>query len=173
MRGDAIVYAYGGKNFLEKPADRFFMTAGSQSTCPEREPMARTSKQIEDNIVNSIIGEGSEFKGEFTVNGLLRIDGRFKGTIETDGKVLIGQSGEATTDIRARVVVIGGVVRGNIFATERVIMLATGRLYGNIITPSLVMEDGVIFDGNCVINKSPDHATGPQTGTSEHYGETV
>ncbi len=135
--------------------------------------MARTSKQIEDNIVNSIIGEGSEFKGEFTVNGLLRIDGRFKGTIETDGKVLIGQSGEATTDIRARVVVIGGIVRGNIFATERVIMLATGQLHGNIITPSLVMEDGVIFDGNCVINKQPDQVAELQFARQEHHGEPI
>jgi cytoskeletal protein CcmA (bactofilin family) len=115
--------------------------------------MARASKQIEDNIVNSIIGEGSEFKGEFTINGLLRIDGKFKGTIETEGKVLIGQTGEATTDIKARVVVVGGTVRGNIFASERVIMLSTGQMYGNIITPSLMMEDGVIFDGNCIINK--------------------
>lgn len=115
--------------------------------------MARINKQIEDNILNSIIGEGSEFKGEFTVNGLLRIDGRFKGTIETEGKVLIGQTGEAITDIKARVVVIGGTVRGNIFATERVIMLSSGQMHGNIITPSLVMEDGVVFDGNCVINK--------------------
>lgn len=135
--------------------------------------MARTSKQIEDNIVNSIIGEGSEFKGEFTVNGLLRIDGRFKGTIETDGKVLIGQSGEATTDIRARVVVIGGIVRGNIFATERVIMLATGKLHGNIITPSLVMEDGVIFDGNCVINKQIDQVAELQFARPEHHGEPI
>lgn len=120
--------------------------------------MARAAKQIEDNIVNSIIGEGSEFKGEFTINGLLRIDGRFKGTIETDGKVLIGQTGEATTDIKARVVVIGGIVRGNIFATERVIMLSSGQMHGNIITPSLVMEDGVVFDGNCVINKQSTEA---------------
>jgi cytoskeletal protein CcmA (bactofilin family) len=118
--------------------------------------MARVIKQVEDNIVNSIIGEGSEFKGEFTINGLLRIDGKFKGTIETDGKVLIGKSGEANTDIKARVVVIGGAVRGNIFALERVIMLSTGQMYGNIITPSLVMEDGVFFDGNCVINKKPE-----------------
>jgi cytoskeletal protein CcmA (bactofilin family) len=81
---------------------------------------ARQTRQSESNIVNSIIGEGSEFKGEFKINGLLRIDGRFKGTIETDGKVLIGQSGEALTDIRARLVVIGGTVKGNIFATERV-----------------------------------------------------
>jgi cytoskeletal protein CcmA (bactofilin family) len=116
--------------------------------------MARQTKQSEDHIVNSIIGEGSEFKGEFTVNGLLRIDGKFRGTIETEGKVLVGRTGEATTDIKARVVVVGGVVRGNIFAAERVIMLSSGQMHGNIITPSLVMEDGVIFEGNCIINRS-------------------
>ncbi len=115
--------------------------------------MARALKQIEESIVNSIIGEGSEFKGEFKINGLLRIDGKFKGTIETDGKVLIGKTGEATTDIRARVVVIGGTVRGNIFADERVILLTSGHIIGNIITPSLIMEEGVTFEGNCIINK--------------------
>ena len=109
--------------------------------------MTKQTRQSENNIVNSIIGEGSEFKGEFKINGLLRIDGSFKGTIETDGKVLIGQSGEALTDIRARLVVIGGTVKGNIFATERVIFLSTGKITGNIITPSLVMEDGVTFEG--------------------------
>ncbi len=117
--------------------------------------MVRQNKQTEDNIVNSIIGEGSEFKGEFKINGLLRIDGLFQGTIETDGKVLIGQTGEAVTDIQAKLVVIGGTVRGNIFATERVIFLSTGVIKGNIITPSLIMEEGVTFEGNCTINKSP------------------
>jgi cytoskeletal protein CcmA (bactofilin family) len=118
-----------------------------------RNMTTRPVKQIEDKIVNSIIGEGSEFKGEFTINGLLRIDGKFKGTIDTEGKVLIGQTGEAVTDIRASVVVVGGKVKGNIFATERVIMLSTGHVEGNIITPGLIMEDGVMFEGNCTINK--------------------
>lgn len=111
------------------------------------------NKQNEDNIVNSIIGEGSEFKGEFKINGLLRIDGKFKGNIETDGKVLIGQTGEALTDIKAHIVVVGGNFTGNIFATERVIFLSSGKIHGNIITPSLIMEDGVKFEGNCTINK--------------------
>jgi cytoskeletal protein CcmA (bactofilin family) len=115
---------------------------------------SRQNKIIEDNLVNSIIGEGSEFKGEFKINGLLRIDGKFQGTIETEGKVLIGQTGEAVTDIRARLIVIGGTVRGNIYATERVILLSSGTVKGNIITPGLIMEEGVVFEGNCVINKN-------------------
>lgn len=118
--------------------------------------MARTSKLMEDNAVNSIIGAGSEFKGEFKINGLLRIDGRFQGTIETEGKVLIGQTGEALTDIKARLVIIGGSVRGNIFASERVVFLSTGSISGNVITPSIVMEEGVIFEGSCTINKKTE-----------------
>ncbi len=115
--------------------------------------MAKIDRKLEDNLVNSIIGAGSEFKGEFKINGLLRIDGEFQGTIETEGKVLIGQSGNTTADIKARLIVIGGSVRGNIFADERVVLLSTGKIKGNIITPSLIMEDGVKFEGNCTINK--------------------
>ncbi len=118
--------------------------------------MAKNTRVDEDNIVNSIIGSGSEFKGEFKINGLLRIDGKFQGTIDTHGKVLVGQTGDAVTDIKARVVVVGGNVSGNIYATERVILLTTGDIRGNIITPSLIMEDGVKFDGNCIINKRPE-----------------
>lgn len=117
--------------------------------------MVKMNRIDEDNIVNSIIGSGSEFKGEFKINGLLRIDGRFQGTIDTHGKVLIGQSGDAITDIKARLVVVGGTVSGNIYASERVILLSTGDVRGNIITPSLVMEEGVKFEGNCHINKRP------------------
>jgi cytoskeletal protein CcmA (bactofilin family) len=106
-----------------------------------------------DNVVNSLIGKDSDFKGEFKVNGLLRIDGRFEGVIETDAKVLIGETGEAITDIKARIIVVGGYVRGNLFATERITFLSTGRVEGNIVTPSLIMEDGVDFKGNCTINK--------------------
>ncbi|MCL1911228.1 MAG: polymer-forming cytoskeletal protein [Leptospirales bacterium] len=113
----------------------------------------KSRKHDNDNIVNSIIGEGSEFKGEFKINGLLRIDGNFRGTIETSGKVLIGRTGNAMTDIKARLVVIGGTIKGNIFASERVVFLSTGKIIGNIITPSLVMEDGVSFEGNCTINR--------------------
>ncbi|HPX91949.1 MAG TPA: polymer-forming cytoskeletal protein, partial [Spirochaetota bacterium] len=71
----------------------------------------------------------------------------------TNGKVLIGQSGDAITDIKARLVVVGGKVSGNIYATERIILLSTGEVKGNIIAPSLVMEEGVKFEGNCLINK--------------------
>lgn len=106
----------------------------------------------EEFTINSIIGEGAEFTGEFKFPGLMRIDGTFKGLILTEGKILVGKSGVVDTDIRARIVVAGGEIRGNIYATERVTLLSTCHLTGDIVTPRLVIEEGVVFQGNCTIN---------------------
>ena len=105
------------------------------------------------SFINSIVGEGTAFRGELHLNGLLRIDGDFSGTIRTKGKVLIGKSGRAECTIRANTVVIGGVVRGNIYADEKVIVLSTGMMIGNIHSPRLIAEEGVILNGNCLITQ--------------------
>ena len=68
----------------------------------------------DDAFINSIIGEGTKFKGEFDLNGLLRIDGDFTGVIRTKGKVLVGKNGRAECTLNAGTVVVGGVVRGEI-----------------------------------------------------------
>lgn len=102
-------------------------------------------------ILNSLIGEGSEFRGEFKVKDLIRIDGYFKGNIITEGKVLVGKSGIVDTDIRAGIVVIGGTVRGSIQADKRVVLLSTCKLKGDIVTKNLLVEEGVLFEGRCTI----------------------
>jgi cytoskeletal protein CcmA (bactofilin family) len=105
----------------------------------------------DDAFINSIIGEGTRFKGEFDLNGLLRIDGDFTGVIRTKGKVLIGKNGRAECTLNAGTVVIGGVMRGEIISTEKVVILSTGLVLGNITTPRLIIEEGVIFNGSCKI----------------------
>ena len=94
----------------------------------------------EDSFVNSIIGEGTTLRGEFNLNGLLRIDGVFYGKVKTNGKVLVGKNGVAECTIISGTVVIGGKVKGDILATERITLLSTGELIGNIKTPRLVIE---------------------------------
>ncbi len=112
--------------------------------------MASSSENL---IVNSLIGKESEFRGEFKVKDLIRIDGYFKGNLLTEGKVLIGRTGIVDTDIRADIVVVGGEVRGSIHAKKRVTLLSTCRLHGDIITRSLLMEEGGSFKGHCTINQ--------------------
>lgn len=108
---------------------------------------------VETLPINSLIGEGSEFRGEFKIKDLLRIDGYFKGTIQTEGKVLIGKTGRVESDLQAGIVVIGGEVIGNILAKKRVVLLSTSRVKGDIISPSLILEEGCYFEGRCTINK--------------------
>ena len=106
--------------------------------------------------VNSIIGEGTTLRGDFELNGLLRIDGTFYGKVHTSGRVLIGKHGKAECDLIAGTVVIGGKVKGEIIATERITLLSTGVLIGNVVTPRLIIEEGVAFNGRCEIVEDKD-----------------
>lgn len=106
---------------------------------------------VADASVNSIIGEGTTLRGEFELNGLLRIDGTFFGTVKTSGKVLVGKNGRAECTIIAGTVVIGGKVRGDVIADERITLLSTGEVIGNIKAPRLVIEEGVVFNGTCEV----------------------
>ena len=63
----------------------------------------------------------------------------------------MGQNGRAECTLHAGTVVIGGVVRGEVFSTEKVIILSTGLLLGNVTTPRLIVEEGVILNGSCTI----------------------
>lgn len=107
----------------------------------------------DDSLINSIIGEGTRFNGDISVNGLIRIDGDILGTITTEGKVLVGKTGRAKSNITAETVVIGGVVKGNVIARGKVVVLSSGMVLGDIYSPRLVAEDGVLLNGKCVIRE--------------------
>lgn len=105
----------------------------------------------EEAFVNSIIGEGTRFRGDLDLTGLLRIDGDFSGTVRTTGKVVVGSEGRADCSIEATVTVIGGVFRGDVYCTERIIVLSSATVIGNLYAPRLVAEEGTLIHGMCVI----------------------
>ncbi|POR03288.1 hypothetical protein AU468_05370 [Alkalispirochaeta sphaeroplastigenens] len=101
----------------------------------------------ESTLVNSIVGAGTFFKGQIDVSGLLRIDGDFSGGVKTSGRVIVGRGGRADCTIDAATVVIGGVFRGTIYASEKVILLESALVLGNIFAPRMIADSGVILDG--------------------------
>ncbi|HNR88693.1 MAG TPA: polymer-forming cytoskeletal protein [Spirochaetota bacterium] len=103
------------------------------------------------DIMNSTIGEGSVFEGKFYISGSLKIDGKFEGEIKTDEELVVGETGKVKTNIDAKSVVIAGTVVGNIRADNEVRLLETGRLLGDIVTPVLTVQRGVIMQGNVTI----------------------
>ncbi len=102
--------------------------------------------------VNSTIGLQSRFEGKFAVKGTLRIDGKFEGDALIVDKVFIGPKGRVKTNIKASSVVVEGILIGNIKATNRVLLLPTSRILGDIQTPELIIQNGTILKGRCTIS---------------------
>ncbi len=111
----------------------------------------------DDNLINSIVGPGTFLRGHIELSGLLRIDGDFSGSLKSDGRVIIGQAGRADCAIEAGTVVIGGIFRGEILATEKVVLLSSAVVIGTISSPRLVAEDGVLLSGRFQVTGSVDN----------------
>jgi cytoskeletal protein CcmA (bactofilin family) len=101
------------------------------------------------NEINAFLGKDTEFEGKLTFNGAVRIDGRFKGEIFSQGTLIVGESAMIESAIHASHIIISGEIRGNIRADNRIEIHAPGRVFGNIQAPVVVIEEGVIFEGNC------------------------
>lgn len=102
---------------------------------------------LKSGEMNSTIGSGSSFEGKFYISGSLRIDGKFEGEIRSDEELVVGVTGKVKTDISAKSVVIAGTVIGNIVAEEEVKLLETGRVLGDIMSPVVSMQNGVVVLG--------------------------
>lgn len=97
--------------------------------------------------LNALLGRGSEFEGKLTFEGTVRIDGKFTGEIFTKDTLVIGEGAKVSAEITAGAVSINGEVSGNIRATNSIEMRQPARVKGNVETPSLVIEKGVVFEG--------------------------
>lgn len=104
------------------------------------------------DITNSIIGEQSFFEGRFMVRGALRVDGKFEGAALEIDQLFVGPTGRIRTNVTAVNVVVEGLVIGNIKASTRVMLLPTARVLGDIRTPELIIQNGVILEGRCIIS---------------------
>jgi cytoskeletal protein CcmA (bactofilin family) len=104
--------------------------------------------------LNGFLDSGSHLQGELGFDASFRVDGRFTGTVASEGDLIVGASGEIDGEIRVGQVFISGTVRGKIHAEKKIQIASSGKLFAEIETPALVIEDGATFEGNC--SMSPD-----------------
>ena len=103
--------------------------------------------------IQAFLGEETSFEGKLIFEGTVRVDGKFQGEIHTDDVVIIGETAEVNAEIDAGEIIISGTVQGNIFAKNSLEILAPGKVYGSILTPKLTIQEGVIFEGTCRMEK--------------------
>lgn len=104
--------------------------------------------------INAFLGNHTEFEGKLSFKGAVRIDGHFKGEIFTEGTLIVGESAVIMSDIHVSHIIVSGEIRGNIIADKRIEINAPGKVFGNIQAPVVVLEEGVIFEGNCSMQKT-------------------
>lgn len=106
-------------------------------------------RDFSETRIAGLIDVGTEFKGELSFQGSFRIEGTYKGTIASDALLIIGERGKVEADVKVGQIVINGEIRGNIQASERVEIHSRGRVFGTIVTPKLIVEEGAFLEANC------------------------
>ncbi len=100
--------------------------------------------------MTAFLGKDADFKGKLTFHGTVRIDGHLKGEISsTNGTLIIGEGGVVDANIHISYVVISGEIRGDVIADKRIDILEPGKVFGNIQAPTIVIDEGAVFEGNC------------------------
>lgn len=99
--------------------------------------------------LNGFLDSGSNVSGELRFQTSFRVDGKFTGTVISEGELIVGQGGEVEGDLRVGQIVVSGTVSGTIHASRRVHLSPTGKLFAEIDTPILVIDEGGFFQGRC------------------------
>jgi cytoskeletal protein CcmA (bactofilin family) len=133
----------------------------------ERTPMAMKREEIPTSPAGTgdlLLGAGAEFEGKLTFAGTVRIDAKFKGSIFTNDVLVVGEHAKIEAEITCGTVIIYGEVNGNIKAKTAVELHQTARLRGNVESPSLTIEKGVVFQGESRMGPAEKGSSRPASG---------
>lgn len=111
----------------------------------------RKTETVSTGMINTIIGNNSKIEGVLVASDPTRVDGLLQGEILSKSSVIVGESGVVKGDIRAVEILVAGTVYGNLKAEERIELTETGRVLGDLVTRSLVIDEGASFKGNCTM----------------------
>lgn len=106
---------------------------------------------ITDDIsINTFIGAGSSVTGDLKIAGFMRIDGDVDGNLDISGRVIIGEKARVRGNVNAQTAIIGGVVEGDIVASDGVQLFATATVLGDVITRHLKVAENCLLQGQCI-----------------------
>jgi cytoskeletal protein CcmA (bactofilin family) len=122
-------------------------SSSSPRAVTESESLAR---DIKEGTLSGFVGNGTVLTGEATFKAMLRVDGHLSGRVSSEsGTLIVGNNGQVDADIQVAVAVIHGTVNGDIIASQRLELGRAAKVNGNIQAPSLVIEQGAVFEGSC------------------------
>ncbi len=124
--------------------------AGEQISAKAMTESETLARDIKEGTLSGFVGNGTSVTGEATFKAMLRVDGHLSGRVSSaSGTLIVGANGKVDANIEVAVAVIHGTINGDIIATQRLELGRAAKVNGNIQTPSLVIEQGGIFEGSC------------------------
>ncbi len=109
--------------------------------------------------IHALLGRGTEFDGVLAFEGRVRIDGRFKGRVYSDGILILGDGAEVEAEVEVGTLIVrGGTLRGNVVARQLIEIHAEGSVYGDIAAPQIDIDKGCVFEGKCTMTPAVEPA---------------
>lgn len=137
--------SYQGTAAEAKPAAD--VAAASSRAMTESETLAR---DIKEGTLSGFVGGGTVLTGEANFKAMMRVDGHLSGRVSSSsGTLIVGANGKVDANIEVAVAVIHGTINGDIIASQRLELGRAAKVNGNIQTPSLIIEQGAVFEGSC------------------------
>ena len=138
--------SYQGTSVEAKPATET-PSQPARGAMTESETLAR---DIKEGTLSGFVGGGTVVTGEANFKAMMRVDGHLSGRVSSSsGTLIVGANGKVDANIEVAVAVIHGTINGDIIATQRLELGRAAKVHGNIQTPSLIIEQGAIFEGSC------------------------
>lgn len=116
--------------------------------------MVQAARPSAAGEITTLLGRGAAFEGKLTFEGTVRIDGRFKGEVFSEDVLVIGDGAHVEATIDVGEVIIQGTVVGNITAKRSIEIHAPGKVKGDLHTPALQIDKGVIFEGRSFMEQA-------------------
>jgi cytoskeletal protein CcmA (bactofilin family) len=112
--------------------------------------------------LNGFLDAGSHIQGELAFEATFRVDGKITGKVTSPGSLVVGDGGEIDGEVRVAQVFVSGTLRGRVEA-ERLQIAPDGRVFADVATRSLVIEDGAVFEGRCTMTREAARAESAAT----------
>ena len=107
----------------------------------------KKEKPLEKTDIKAFLGPGSQFEGKLIFDEIVRLDGTFRGEVNSKDVLIVGDTANVEGEVNVGTFILSGRFKGNVKAVTRVELRAPAQVEGNIETPKLVVEEGVIFNG--------------------------
>ena len=133
--------------------------------------MSKILKSSSQGDLNGFLDAGCEVRGDLRFEKTFRIHGHFKGTVETDGELIVGEGGFVEGVLKVGELSVSGRLQGQIQASRRIEIGVDGHVEGEIRSPVLVIASGAFFKGKCNMSPSGAAPAAPTAPTRVDGGE--